>query len=578
MSLPLRSVPEFRLPFTPSPFRALAACFLVFGFVPSFFSFLLLAKERWIEFNIGPFYVDTPGDPGPARETLAQLEQLRWVLGNLLEAKDLPSLWPIRILLLNSKNEGTNPTAEFVSQNAQFLLGHSSGAKPPLAAVAGLLLDANTPRLPADVESGLRALFSTLEAHGSRVTWGGPPARPDLAWARMQLFATKFEYGASFHIFLTALKGGSTLAAAERNAFGKSSDALEAEAQANLDAGHWVPVPVSGRPLDPKRDFGAHTLDPVLADIYLADWTLSVDPKQAEAAYRTAVESGGDAAALGYEGLAQVAKRDGQDARAFCEDAIRAGSRSAPVYVAAADGLPETEALPLLKRAVVLNPRWAEPVYRQVGFAESPADKEMLLKRATTLAPRNTSYWIELARLQTTSGEGTSAQGSWLRAEDSAPTEAERERVHKLRIDSEGERLEAAEQQRRRERDAVHLADQQAQQAESDRISAAEQKANQSVTGSAGAGDAAGAVPWDSLVKQTKLAGTLTRVDCLRHGFRLSITARSGSVTRLFLPDAAGASLACGAQAPPPHVSLEYRATPNDDLHTVGDVTTFQLR
>ena len=73
------------------------------------------------------------------------------------------------------------------------------------------MLDANTVRLPPEVESGLAQLFDTLEANGSRVTWGGTTAHLDLATARMALFATKFEYSASFHIFIAALKGGSSL-------------------------------------------------------------------------------------------------------------------------------------------------------------------------------------------------------------------------------------------------------------------------------------------------------------------------------------------------------------------------------
>ena len=52
----------------------------------------------------------------------------------------------------------------------------------------------------------------------------------------------------------------------------------------------------------------------------------------------------------------------------------------------------------------------------------------------------------------------------------SAPTDAERDRVHQLRLDSEQERLDAAENARRRERDAAHLDDQRAQQREADRI------------------------------------------------------------------------------------------------------------
>ena len=270
--------------------KALPTAVFLTGFV---FYFCLgppaFAKERWTELNMGPFYVDTQGDAATARDTLTQLEQLRWVLSGLLESKDLPSVWPIRVML--ARNEKTNPNPpddQFVSQNGQYIFVGSSSTRLLLEQVAGILLDANTPRLPPEVESGLRQLFSTLEAHGSRVTWGGAPAHPDLDWARMQLFATKFEYGSSFHIFLNALRGGSTLRMAERNAFGKDSQALEQEANANLAAHNWQPVAVSGRPLDPKRDFGEHSLDDAVAAVYLADLQLSNDRKAAEAAYKSA--------------------------------------------------------------------------------------------------------------------------------------------------------------------------------------------------------------------------------------------------------------------------------------------------
>ncbi len=172
---------------------------------------VLSAKDKWTELNIGPFYVATDSDVAAARQTLTDLEQLRWVLGGLLESKDLPSIWPIRVLFTREANG--NAPDKLVLQNGAYLFAAPPGSKVPLGEVAGILLDANTPLLPSDVESGLRQLFSTLEAHGSRVSWGSAPAHPDLAWARMQLFATKFEYGASFHIFVTALNGGSDLRA-----------------------------------------------------------------------------------------------------------------------------------------------------------------------------------------------------------------------------------------------------------------------------------------------------------------------------------------------------------------------------
>jgi uncharacterized membrane protein len=546
--------------------RTIAALFFV--------TLTLAARDRWTELNIGPFYVTTDTDEAAARDTLTQLEQTRWVLGNLLESKDLRSLWPIRFLLTRE----ATPTGAFALQNGQYLWLAAPNDRPPLAEVAGLLLDANTPRLPAEVESGLRALFSTLEAHGSRVTWGSAPAHPDLAWARMQLFATKFEYSASFHIFLTALRGGSTLAAAERNAFGKSSAELEAEAEANLAAGHWEAVAVSGRPLDPKRDFGVHSLDPVIANVYLADCYAAHDPGRAAAAYKTAIGAGGDAAALGYEGLASLDMQQHENPKVNLDNAIRAGSRSAPVYVDAAEGLSPAEALPLLRRAAQINDRWAEPIYQQAELAATPAEKEALLKQALQLDPRSTDHWIELAKLETAAGEGTAAQGSWLRAEDSAPNDAERDRVHQLRLSYEDERLAADEAARRRERDAAHLADQQAQQAEMARIHAAEQKANAAADQAAGAEKPSDVVSWDSLAGNKKLSGTLTRVDCLKSGWRLAVKDKTGAVTQLFLSKDSGAQLPCGTPSRTRRISLQYRAAIDDNLQTTGEVSSLTLQ
>jgi len=100
--------------------KGFVTVFLLTGFLSCIYlAPSALARERWTELNIGPFYVDTDGDAGAARDSLTQLEQLRWVLGGLLESKDLPSVWPIRVML--TRNEKTNPKRpedQFVSQNS----------------------------------------------------------------------------------------------------------------------------------------------------------------------------------------------------------------------------------------------------------------------------------------------------------------------------------------------------------------------------------------------------------------------------------------------------------------------------
>ncbi len=534
------------------------------------------ASEHWTELNIGPFYVDSDGDTAAARDALTQLEQLRWVMGGLLESKDLQSVWPMRVIL--SKAAKSNPTTsgtEFVFQNGSYQLLTTPGAHLPLGQVASIFLESNTARLPPEVESGLQQLFDTLEAHGSRVTWGSNPTHPDLAWARIHLFATKFEYAAHFHIFLTALRSGSTLRAAERNAFAVNPETLEKEVADHLAQANWEAVAVGGRPLDPKRDFGEHSLDATVADVYVANTQLTANPKMAEAAYKSAIEAGGETAALGFEGLAQIAKLNREDPHADLDSAIHAHSKSAPVYVNAALDRPAAEALPLLKKAAQINPLWAEPVFRQAEFANDPKDKEALIKRATQLDPRISEYWIELAQLQTTNGHASLAQGSWLKAEDSAKNDAERQRIHQLRENSEQARLDALEAERKRERDELHEADQRAQVKETDSIHAAEERANRALDAAAGGGPVGEAVPFSALVPKKKVVGVLLQVDCLKNGARLLIKGKGGETTALFLRQTEPLKLTCGAQRVSRRVLISYSAQPDDVRHTVGDVTEF---
>jgi hypothetical protein len=390
----------------------------------------------------------------------------------------------------------------------------------------------------------------------------------------MQLFATKFEYSLSFHIFLAALRSGTDMRAAERNAFGKDPAELEREVAANLTAGHWEPVQVSGRPLDPKRDFGEHSLDGASAAVYLATANFERNPEPAEAAYKEAVAAGPPAAALGYQGLAALAERNKENPKPFFDKAIQAGSHSALVYVGAADGLDAPQAMPLLKRAEQLNPLWAEPVFQQAELTNDPAEKLSLLKKATQLDPRGTQYWIALAEYQTSLGQAAAAQSSWVRAEDSAPTPAERDRLHQQRVDSEQERVDAEARAAKHERDAARQADEQAQQAEAARIRAAEQRAN--------AGKSSQApdevLKWSDVVPQKKVTGQLMNVECLGANARLEVKDRHGSSIRLLLRNVTESGLACGAQKPARTVSISYAAEPDDRFHTVGLITTLKLQ
>lgn len=586
--------------------RKLLALLATFFFLSTVSS---AARDSWTELNIGPFYVDTQGDVGRGRDILTQLEQTRWVLGGLLEQKELAAAWPFRVVITDTLGKGANCSFVshpapgtpgsvsykpfgFVSQieepvfqwenaivlHSQYTLICPTGAKVPLGQVAGLMLDANTVRLPADVESGLAQLFDTLEANGSRVTWGGTPAHLDLATARMELFATKFEYSASFHIFMAALKGGSSLSSAESNAFGRPVDELEKEAAAIVDSGKWPSAPVSGRPLSPKRDFGEHSVPDVEIGVYLADARLPGEQKASRVVYRAAVDAGGSAAPLGYEGLAQLAVLENADTTKYLDAAAQAGSRSAPVYFASAEDLPTERMIALLKKSAALNPRWAEPVFRQAQETEDKAEREALIKRATEINPRETKYWIELAKAQIANGHAAVAQGSWLRAEESAATEKGRDEIHQMRMDNETARLDAAEKARMDERNAARRADERAQQSQADRIKAAEAKANAALNSEAGERPPGEVVPWNQVVPKKEVKGELIRVECVGKNARLRVKDGRNRESSLFLRNATESGLACGDQKPPVAVTVTYAAQPDESLRTDGTVLTLQTR
>jgi hypothetical protein len=531
-----------------------------------------VAKERWTELNIGPFRVDTAGDPEQARHTLACLEQLRWVLGGILESKDLQATWPFRILLASGAKGATNG---FVLAHGVYILALDSDRQLPLDEIARLFLEANTPRLPSEVDSSLPKLFAGMEAHGSRVTWAIRPARPDLAWARLQLFITKPEYAGRFPVFLNNLRGGSLLTVAEANAFGKDSKVLEKEAAQNLASGSWQPVMIAGRPLDPKRDFGEHMLDPALAKLYLADATLDSNPKGAETAYKAAGDAGYQA--LAQEGIARVVIHENGDPREYLDAAMAAGSKNAWVYVQSAQGRPPAEAISLLKTAAEVNPRWWLPLAKQAELVESLPEKQSLLIDACKLNPRSAALWRQLAELQTKMGRGMAAQNSWIRAEDASATSDERERIHRLREAAEEKRLDAEDQARRDAQAAAKAEDDRLRNRQQERIQAAEERAAEA-NGESDSSNLKNVTPWWS-GNDRPIEAELTRVECLDNEARLFLRSSSGKPLVLLVPDAkqvridgASAQLGCGVQSPKRKLTLTYKPRVDRRLKTTGDV------
>lgn len=536
----------------------------------------LRAKDRWTDLNIGPFHVDTDENTSGARDALVNLEQLRWVLGGMLESKDLQAIWPFRILITPAAH---GATSDFVVRHGEYVLVVVPERPIPLERVAKLFLDANTPRLPPEVESGLPQLFAGLQARGSRVTIGASPAHSDLGWARMHLFATKPEYAGRFNVFMNNLRGGSGLLVAEANAFGKDSKLLEKEAAEHLSSEAAQPVTISARPLDPKRDLGEHSIDAALANLYLADARLDSDPQSAEAAYKSAIEAGH--AALGQEGLALVAMHEGRKPAEYLNASIANGSTNAWVYLEAAKDRPVNEAIPLLKKAAELNPKWWVPIHEQSKLASIPAEKEALLEHAAKLNPRSAALWQELAELQSKDGHGLLAQNSWARAEDAAGTPTERAKVHERAGALVDQRLDAEEAARRQSSEDARAEQERLREQQQAQIQAAEQRANSANGGTDE--DLRNVVPWFT-AQNPSVEGELTRVECEDRQAKIWVKPRGARVMILLVPNPSTVSIdgsrtpfPCGVQHPGRKLSLTYKPRKDIQLGTAGDVTAIHF-
>jgi len=183
-----------------------------------------------------------------------------------------------------------------------------------------------------------------------------------------------------------------------------------------------------------------------------------------------------------------------------------------------------------------------------------------------------------LAKAQVANGHAAVAQGSWLRAEESAATEKGREEIHQMRLANEAARLDAAEKARADERNAARRADQRAQQSEADRIKAAEAKANAALDTEAGGKPAGEVVPWSHVVPKKELRGLLISVECVGKNARLHLKDARNRQSSLLLRNASESGLTCGDQKPTLPVIVTYAADPDESLRTDGTVLSLKTR
>lgn len=541
--------------------------------------------ERWTEFRSGSFQVLTDGAERNAREVLAQLDQVRYLLGTNLAKTEPKTIWPLRVLVFKAPEPVQVPA---LARDA-YLGAVSGNSVPPafLRQVVRLLIEANSSRMPAGIERGLEAFYSTAQVSATRITLGQPPppAERDRDWARLDLLVTSPDYAgtAKLRVLLYNLQQGSDPDPAFRNGFGKSAAQIEQQTTAWLAGGNFATIEISGRPLNPLRDYSPQPVEPAAVAVALADLKLA-GGGEAASAYREIV---GQAPAAAHEGLGLAALRAKQadQARIEFDAAVVAGSTSARAWLESARLEKDpVKAAAALQKAAELNPNWAEPVVVLAEREPDPPRKLNWLKQAAAVEPRNAERWRAVAELYQRHNKYADAAKAWAAAENASVDEAQRKEMLEARRAIDEKRLAYQDAERKRQEEERQRDLQKVKDAAMAEVRAAEERANRVNRREDPSGKV---VPWwGGEAPSGKVEGTLGRIECAGRVTRLVIKGEDGKETRLTVRDprkvvvigGGELSLKCGAQAPARTVTAEYYTKPDAKLGTAGELATIQYQ
>jgi tetratricopeptide (TPR) repeat protein len=553
--------------------------------LPALMPVLSPAEDHWIALKSGPFEVFSSAGDRPAREKLMFLEQFRETLRVITGKEEMRLVWPVHLIISKSGTSADQKPFALGRDARMASVPESGGfSRDNLKALARILLHDNTNRLPPEVEEGLIELVSTVQIDGPRITLGAPvpEAERSRGWALMHLVTVNPEYAGRSRVMISNMEQSGDFEAACHNAFEKSAAQINQQADAYLKAGSFGTASISGRALSLTRDMKPVQLGSDDTRIALADLLLASGHKaEASAAYK---ELHGPEAS---EGLALIALDDQKDneARPALQDAIDSHSLSARAWLEL--GILESDG-DKLKKASELNPRWAEP-YFQLADLEPAIDKEnlekraTLLKKATSLDPRNIANWQALAKTYIAANDFAEAQKAWSGAERAAANDEERERIRQVRLQVGAKQFDYDADERKRLADERE-ADLQRVKAQSEAaIHAAEDAARKRLNPN-------GAVPpkpetwYQAGETGPSVQGVFARLDCLGNQARLVIQVAEGKTVQLLVPDpsqlnATGGekALTCGPQKQPRQVLVHYTAKPDAKLQTAGVATTIEF-
>jgi hypothetical protein len=553
-------------------------------FILALFPCLLAGEDRWVKFVSGPFETFTDAGDREGRETMLRFEQFRYALGRALGVDDLTAPLPIRVMVFKDAKGWTLPAPAAQGRGCYAIALAEKQPVPSEAygALARLFIDENTERLPAAFERGLVEFFSTFEMQGVRLSAGAPPrgSPPDLDWARIHLLMSDPEFYGKLRVLVFNLRKGIDEDASYRNAFGKTSAAVEAQARRHMAAGGLAPAALDGRAIR-AQDFEPRPVTAAEARLARAD--LLAGSKSA-AEYQALIRDQmnlPDAA----EGLGLLALRDGRKDEAYrrFSDAVEIGTPSARCYIEYARLEPDAaKAEKALLKATALNPKLDEPFALLAQRDADPAQRLEHWKAAAERNPRNAAYWQALAECYLAQHDYSGAAKAWTSGAQSASDPAERARMTAARAAIEQQRVAYESEQRRlkTEQDARDL-EKLKSQARAE-VRAIESKYN---NGAAPAPNP-NAVPWwDGQTPSGKVSGSLKQVDCIGKQARLVIDGADRKTVRLLVADSAKVAingpgqqaLGCGTQKARRVVVLFF---PKNDarLGTSGEVASIEFQ
>jgi hypothetical protein len=510
------------------------------------------ANAGWIEYKVGPFHVISDAGNKSARDRLNEMEQLRHALGVLLgkdslgvggpQEKQLETVWPIEVVLFsNTREYAPHALKQPLIEGGSALLGAWTSDHPMprdfLLVLIRMLVDQNAGRMPPPIEDALCDLFSTINVKGTKILIGAPLPAGELppdrlhAWAKLQLLATSPEFSGKIRVYLNNLQGGGDAGLATRNAYGLTPAQLDQKVDDYVRAGNFQAAPIDGESLNPNVDFiekpvGKEDIDGLFAELAAGGKDFPPDSPR---------------------GLLAQGTRDS------------------------------------VEQAAKANPKWAEPHLRLASLEIDPLEQVKELKIATTLEPRNPEYWQELAEAQVAAHLYADADKSWTAAMRAAPSDADRARMQKTRLDLDDKRAayEAAEKKRIAAEQAAEL--QRIKDAAAAEVHAAEAVENKKLGGLK-----PGEKPqqWWENPSGEKLSGSLTRVDCLAAGaLRLTINIDGGGAIRLLIRDPnhltvnsnEGVKFSCGVSRPVRKIKVIYNLKADAKLNTVGDISMVEF-